>query len=112
MNVESLTPSPFRKESFHLSREKFLPETAGCYVLTTFAGIVLYVGLAKNLRRRMRNHLNDPGKAGATSLGRAVKFYWFETGDINKVERTWLNIHLEHEGVLPILNKIYSPTSV
>jgi excinuclease UvrABC nuclease subunit len=112
MNVESFTPCPVNKESFHLSRVKFIPETAGCYALTTFNGLVLYVGLAKNLRRRMHNHLNDPVKTTATSLGRAVSFNWFASSETNKIERTWLNIHLEHEGVFPILNKVYSPTSV
>jgi len=29
--------------------------------------------------------------------------------DTNKVERTWMNTHLVHEGALPILNKAYSP---
>jgi len=34
-----------------------------------------------------------------------------ESADVNKIERTWMNIHLEQEGSLPVLNGIYSPTS-
>jgi hypothetical protein len=111
MNIGCLKPRPQFKDSFILSREKFITEKSGCYVLTTFSGMVLYIGLAKNLRRRMREHLNNPEKTAQTSLGRAIFFQWFESDDINKIERTWLNTHLEHEGVLPVLNKIYSPTS-
>lgn len=112
MIVNLLVPTPLKKESFHPSREKYIPERSGCYALTTFDGNVLYVGLAKNLRRRMHDHLDDPMKTNATSVGRAILFYWIESADINKVERTWLNIHASQEGVYPILNKIYSPTSV
>lgn len=111
MNIGKLIPAPLSKESFHLSRKKFIPDKPGCYVLTTFAGAVLYIGLAKNLRQRMQQHLDTPEKTSETSLGRAILFHWIESDQLNKVERTWLNIHLEHEGTLPILNKIYSPTS-
>jgi hypothetical protein len=111
MNVEKLTPCPLSREAFHLSREKFVPERSGCYVLTTFAGVILYIGLAKALRRRMHEHLNSSEKTNTTAFGRAVLFYWLESDELQKVERTWLNIHLENEGFLPVLNKIYSPTS-
>jgi hypothetical protein len=40
-----------------------------------------------------------------------VLFHWLETNDINTVERTWMNIHIQHEGTLPPLNKVYSPVS-
>jgi hypothetical protein len=80
-------------------------------VLTTFEKLVLYVGLATNLRRRMNEHLDSPEKTRATEKGRSVLFHWLETPDINKVERTWLNIHVQHEGAYPPLNKIYSPVS-
>jgi excinuclease UvrABC nuclease subunit len=112
MNVDSFIPCPIFKESFHLSRRKYVPEKSGCYVLTNFSGIVLYVGLAKNLQRRMNDHLKSSGKTTETVFGRAVLFHWIETDDINKIERTWLNIHIAYEGSMPILNKIYSPTAV
>lgn len=112
MNVLDLKPQPEFKESFHPSREKFVTSKAGCYVLSTFAGVVLYVGLAKNLRRRMHEHLENSEKTAETPLGRAILFHWIESTDLNTVERTWLNVHLQYEGTLPILNKIYSPVSI
>ena len=80
-------------------------------MLTNFGEIVMYVGLAKNLRRRFNKHLNSSQKTALTPLGKATFFYWFETKDVNKVERTWMNIHTLQEGTLPILNAVYSPAS-
>lgn len=110
MNISELIPQPTNCEPFKRSRERFVPDTSGCYVLTTFSRVVLYVGLADNLRRRMTGHLDDPTKTGETKLGRAILFHWIESKDTNKIERTWMNTHMVHEGGLPILNKIYSPT--
>lgn len=114
MNISELIPQPTRRESFQRSRCKFVPDRSGCYVLTTFTGVVLYVGLATNIRVRMSQHLDTPEKTNETPLGRAVLFHWIEVdqSEIEKVERTWLNIHAQHEGKWPLLNKVYSPVSV
>jgi hypothetical protein len=112
MNVSDLVPQPQGCESFLRNRCRFVPETSGCYALTTFNKVVLYVGKATSLRSRMNNHLDDTEKTGPTEKGRAVLFYWLETADIDTVERTWMNIHTQHEGRLPLLNKVYSPVSV
>ncbi len=110
MNVHELSPQPTRFEPFKRNYQRFVPEHPGCYALTTFSRIVLYVGLADNLRRRMGNHLDDAAKTSLTPLGRVTLFHWIEGEDTNRIERTWMNIHITHEGRLPILNKIYSPT--
>ncbi|MBD2747768.1 GIY-YIG nuclease family protein [Microvirga sp. BT688] len=89
---------------------KFVPDGSGCYALTTFDETVLYIGLATNLRRRMNDHLDDPRKTSPSPKGRAILFFWIETAETNKVERTWMNIHMQHEGRLPELNRAYSPT--
>lgn len=111
MNIDQLAPQPSHHETFRRNRERFVPEARGCYALTTFSRIILYIGLAENLRRRMNEHLDNPEKTKETKLGRAILFFWIETSEINKVERTWMNTHLQHDGTLPRLNKIYSPTS-
>ena len=66
---------------------------------------------AINLRRRMKDHLDSPTKTGETKLGRAILFHWIESPDTNKIERTWMNIHIQNEGALPVLNRSYSPTA-
>jgi len=111
MNVEKLSPAPTGKETFKRSRDRFVPNRTGCYVLTSLSGEVLYVGLATNLRTRMNNHLDTPEKVLPTPQGRAAFFFWLETKDLNLIERTWMNIHIQEEGRLPILNSAYSPTS-
>jgi hypothetical protein len=111
MNIDLLIPQPTHWETFKRNRERFVPEQPGCYVLTTFLRVVLYVGLTENLRRRFGEHLDNPKKTALTEFGVAFLFHWLETADTYKVERTWLNIHAQNEGVWPALNGMYSPTS-
>ena len=111
MNVSQLSPLPQHRESFLRSRERFVSERSGCYVLTTFEGVILYIGLATNIRKRANDHLDNPIKTSETPHGRAVWFYWIENDETAKIERTWMNIHMNAEGVLPILNSVYSPVS-
>jgi hypothetical protein len=111
VKVSELIPEPLKKECFRRNRERFLPNSSGCYVLTTFDGTILYIGLTVAIRRRMVQHLDTPQKVAPTPLGRAIWIYWLDTPDTNKVERTWLNMHLLAEGSLPVLNSLYSPTA-
>ena len=111
MNAIELVPSPSHWNTFRRSKERFVPETSGCYVLSTFSGVVLYIGQATNLRRRMNNHLDDPNKTESTVFGRAALFHWLECSQIATIERTWMNIHIQHDGVLPVLNRTYAPVS-
>lgn len=110
MNISELVPAPSNSDAFRRHRERFIPEQPGCYVLTTFEREVMYLGLTKNLRQRFNEHLDNEQKTAVTKLGRAIFFWWLETEATNKVERTWMNIHIQHEGGLPLLNKVFSPT--
>ena len=111
MRVDLLLPKPTNVETFRRARERFIPESSGCYVLTTFLGEVLYMGLTRNLRRRMNEHLDTPEKVEPTQLGRAFLFHWIECSDIVTIERTWLDIHIRNTGGRPLLNKVDSPIS-
>jgi excinuclease UvrABC nuclease subunit len=114
VKISELMPQPHKYETFERSRVKFVPESYGCYVLSTFQKDVLYVGLAKNLRRRMNDHLNSDEKTGPTILGRAIYFSWLECQEREreKIERTWMNIHTNQEGRRPPLNRVSSPISI
>lgn len=112
MNAAALIPQPPHFETFKRNRARFVPETSGCYGLATFSRVVLYVGLSRNLRNRMNSHLDDAKKTGPTPFGKAVLFFWIESDEIDRIERTWMNIHIQHEGCLPVLNKVYSPVAV
>lgn len=112
MNLDKLMPPVTGSESFRKSRESFIPDVAGCYVLATFKGEVLYIGLATRLRRRVAQHLDNPGKTVLTPMGRAVMVHWRMADELEVLERTWLLTHEQHEGRLPILNRVHSPVSV
>jgi hypothetical protein len=109
MNISELVPQPSHCETFARNRVRFIPDRPGCYVLTTFPKVVLYIGQATNLRRRMGAHLDSSEKTKETKSGRAILFFWFECLDLSRVERTWMNIHLIQDGSLPELNSVYSP---
>lgn len=88
-----------------------MPSEPGCYVLATAAANVIYVGLATNLRRRFSQHRDTKEKRQRTPVGVAFWFYFMTCAesDTCRIERTWLNEHLELHAELPILNKVYSP---
>lgn len=111
MKASQLVPSPTQKVLFSLASIKSLPKLAGCYVLTTFDGDVLYVGLTVNLYQRFKQHRDTPEKCDPTPLGRAYWFHFVEADEIkiNAIERAWQNQYSSVHGVLPILNKIDSP---
>lgn len=111
MKVSQLIPSVDNRHQFSLRFHKFIPDEAGCYVLATFDDEVLYVGLTDDLHRRFREHRDTKKKRDPTAHGRAFWFYYLtcETTETRRIERTWLNQHVELHGVLPVLNKCNSP---
>lgn len=57
------------------------PQTAGVYVLRDAEGLVLYVGKAINLRRRLRTHFAPRRWRGLkVALARAAQAEWHEVG--------------------------------
>jgi len=113
MNIDKLNPKPSIKVHFKLASFKSVPQKSGCYVLTTFDNKILYIGLATNLNNRFKQHLENPEKTNTTSEGKAVWFYFraYDSKNLPKLERTWLNQYSNNHGRLPILNKVNSPVS-
>ncbi len=111
MKITSIEPRPDKRVLFKLSSYKTVPKASGCYVLTTFGDEVLYIGLALNLNTRFNQHLENHEKINVTAEGKAVWFYYFlyDSKNLQKLERTWLNQFVNFNGRLPILNKINSP---
>ncbi len=112
MKVSLLDPVPTDEVPFRRDQCRHVPDTAGCYALVTIVGTVLYVGLGRNLRNRMGQHIDNKQKTEPCADGRACRFFWYSTSNLEQVERTWMNIHLAARGCLPIMNKAYSPTAV
>lgn len=113
MKIDKLKPLPTDKVSFVLSSFKSVPHIQGCYVLSTFDNLILYIGLATNLNSRFRQHLDNPEKTNPTPEGKAIWFHYtsFDPANLPKLERTWLNQFLCEHGRLPFLNKKSSPIS-
>jgi predicted GIY-YIG superfamily endonuclease len=111
MNITDLVPGIELRLQFNLRDWKFVPKSAGCYVLAKFDGEILYIGLSDNLYRRFSEHRDSDTKRLPTRNGLAFWFYYLlcETKELNRIERTWLNEHVTQHGVLPPLNKINSP---
>lgn len=113
MKIDELTPTPKDKVQFKLASYKSVPQVNGCYILTTFDNEILYIGLAINLNNRFKQHLENPEKINPTSEGKAIWFYYttYDSKNLPKLERTWLNQFTNIHGQLPILNKVNSPIS-
>ena len=107
MNVASLEPLVDKKVSFDPRYNMFVPETPGCYILSTMYDEVLYIGETNNLRRRMSEHLDDSRITGRTYLGLAT---WFNFREL-PCERTYpteqnmLSQFTFKEGRWPLLNR-------
>lgn len=111
MKVDDLIPNAINKVQFKFSTYKSVPKDFGCYVLTTFNNDILYIGLATNLHSRFLQHLESSEKTNPTMDGKVIWFYYvfYDSGNLPKLERTWLNQYTNIHGRLPILNKINSP---
>jgi hypothetical protein len=111
VKVDQLVPAVQSRVEFSLKARKFVPSAVGCYVLSTFEHEILYVGLTDDLNRRFFQHRETPEKSAPTPVGRAFWFHYLQCPEheINRIERTWLNEHLEMHGVWPVLNKANSP---
>lgn len=112
MLVSSLTPKTEEWVKFSLDVLWKVPEESGCYVITNYDGVILYIGQAVNIHNRMEQHLNDGEKRGKTPWGVAFWFYYLLCPklELNDLERGWVNEHrLKEKGQLPFFNKVNPP---
>ncbi len=111
MIINDLNPRIEETEEFDYSKYKRIPQKPGCYVISNFEQVILYIGKTINLQNRFLQHLDSPEKTKLTILGKA---YWFSYSlrndefGISKLERGWVNHFELHNGELPILNKIHA----
>ena len=103
LNANFADRVPFRhSESFRV------PERAGCYVLSSIYGAVLYVGQSVNLHRRIEQHLADDRMTSLTPLGLASWFCWqlVDDSELRPLETQLLFRFKAAEGELPPLNRV------
>ena len=111
MKTDALVPPVTTRVRFSLSDRFKVPEQPGCYALASHDGDVLYVGLATNLRRRLRDHRESDEKRAAAKGRRADWFHFALCAgpELPRVERGWMNQYETLHGELPPMNKVYSP---
>jgi len=112
MKVTQLSPPPTQKIEFSFIGSKSVSAKMGTYAICNFHDEVMYVGLAIDLNRRIKEHLDSKEKTSVSEKGKAYWFYYLvleHERDINRTERGWLNQSELEDGDLPIFNKIRSP---
>lgn len=112
MRIDRLKPCPKSFTQFAWSHHVTAPTNPGCYALVTYAGIVLYVGLASSsIADRMAVHLETEAKRKGTPDGVPFWLYYVECPacEVKSLERGWMNQSILEDGVIPPLNKVYSP---
>ena len=107
MKVAELEPPMNNKVSFDLRFVVHVPDTPGCYILSTIYDDVLYIGETNDLRRRIGEHLDDPRMTRRTPEGLASWFHYTELPDDKTypTEQFMLSQHRYKVGRRPALNR-------
>ena len=81
----------FRESISLRNADLLLPESSGVYIVFTTDMEILYIGSAKNMRKRWGNHHRtlDIMKA---AQGRSVEILYKETEDFLNVEKKWIEL--------------------
>lgn len=108
MKVAELDSEIKCRVGFELRFSIGVPSKPGCYMLASFYGDVLYVGMTNNLQRRMEEHLDNSRMMQRTSFGLASWFYFRSLSEecLYQTERHLLSRYKFKEGQLPPLNRI------
>ena len=86
-----------------------MPDDMGCYVLTNFSGEIFYIGRAKDLCRRMAQHLRNPKMRQRIAAGKATQFHYrlCKVKDLPYLERGWMKEYrMRNGGRLPPFNEV------
>ena len=112
MQVGRLVPKADSRELFAWSSVGVVPETSGCYALVTHDKIVVYIGQANDINRRMKDHLASYEKLSRTPWGYARWLYYrrCDVSDLWQLESEWTRqFKLANRGGRPHFNKAEPP---
>lgn len=100
MRLADLDPIFQLRVRFNWKGNGKLPAEAGCYILASGGGEVIYIGQSNNLRRRMSEHLRVGRLQGAW-------FYYLQlpAERVLEYEQRLLSKHRFREGQWPALNR-------
>ena len=65
---------------------KDAPTKPGCYLFKNKKGVVIYVGKAKNIKKRVITYFGKTKKEALSNLGEALELY-FEDEPISRAEK-------------------------
>ena len=112
MQVGRLVPKADSRQLFAGSSIGVVPETPGCYALVTHDKIVVYIGQANDINRRMQEHLACDEKRSRTPWGYARWLYYrlCDVSDLSQLESEWTRqFKLASRGRRPHFNKHEPP---
>lgn len=112
MQVGWLAPKADSRALFAWASIGVVPEAPGCYALVTHDEIVVYVGQAKNINRRMKDHLASDEKRSLTPWGYARWLYYRQCDvvDLAQLESAWTRqFKIANRGRLPHFSKTEPP---
>lgn len=111
MRVQDLKETELKRLEFCKRTVRVVPKSSGVYVLASYFDLILYIGVSKNLNRRMMQHLQTEEKQSLSPWGRVYWFYYKQCleseGSVG--ERGWMQAFQLQEGRLPHFNKIEAP---
>ena len=112
MVATQLKPTPISKDYFDRYGSNRIPKVSGCYALCRSDGLIFYIGQSKNIRSRIKQHLNNPQKTRKTEYGTASMVFYLEYPKerLDALENSWIHSYKNaHCGKLPLFNKIEAP---
>ena len=113
MLVGRLSPEATSHTLFRRDSAIMIPEAPGCYVLVTQERVILYVGQAVNINRRVEDHLASDDKRNRTPWGyvRWVFYRLCDVSELSDLESIWVQqFKLANRGNLPYFNKVEPPS--
>lgn len=115
MTFAQLKPTPISKNYFDRCGSNQIPRVSGCYALCRSDGLIFYIGQSRNIRSRIKQHLQNPQKTKRTEFGTpsVVWFLEYPKEKLNSLENTWIQSYKNaHCGKLPLLNKVDAPIGI
>ena len=104
MNVRELIPSVTHVAKLRLSEVDRAHDGSGSYVISTFSGDILFIGIGGNIRDCFAKSMSALKKPAFSSHRQPVFFHWRLATNPAALTEIWLKRHRLSEGCVPLLN--------
>ena len=103
MNVKDLIPSVTHVAKLRLSEVDRAHDGSGGYVISTFSGDILFIGIGANIRECFGRTMSTLKKPAFSSHRQPVFFHWRLATNPAALTEIWLKRHRAAEGCVPLL---------